>query len=117
VPIPLDSVYELYGRAPEPKRLFVLRRADHQHFLDDVVTMHEGVRRATFPPEAAWIPAAMRPIDELVSGEQAHAFVRSLTLAHPDATLRGLESAERFLGGDVLSELAQRGVKATQPAI
>ena len=36
------------------------------------------------------IPAAMRPMAELASGERAHAFVRGLTLAHMDATLRGL---------------------------
>src|ERR1700732_4598062 len=36
------------------------------------------------------IPAAMRPMAELPSGERAHAFVRGLTLAHMDATLRGL---------------------------
>ena len=36
------------------------------------------------------IPAAMRPMAELASGERAHAFVHGLTLAHMDATLRGL---------------------------
>lgn len=116
VPIPLDGVLETFARAPEPKRLFILRRADHQHFLDDVEGMHESVRRARFPDEAAWIPAAMRPIAELASGEQAHLFVRGLTLAHFDATLRRLETAERFLSGDVQAELARHGVDAMPPS-
>ena len=113
VPIPLDGVLEIYARAPEPKRIFILRRADHQHFLDDVEGMHEAVRKASFPPEAAWIAASMRPIAELTSGEDAHLFVRGLTLAHLDATWRRMEPAERFVSGDVQADLATRGVDAT----
>ena len=97
VPIPLDGVREIFDRAPEPKRMFVLRRADHQHFLDDVEGAHEAVRRANFPAEAAWIPAAMRPVAELMPGERAHSFVRGPTLAHFDATLRGVPEAREFL--------------------
>jgi hypothetical protein len=66
----------------------------------------------SLPGEAAWIPAAMQPIAELCSGEQAHVFVRGLTLGHLDATLRRLDAAERFLTGDVEAELATRGVEA-----
>jgi dienelactone hydrolase len=110
--IPLAGVYELFDRTPASKRMFILRRADHQHFLDDVEGEHEAVRAMSFPGEAAWIPAAMRPIAELCSGEQAHVFVRALTLGHLDATLRRLDAAERFLTGDVEAELATRGVEA-----
>ncbi|TMD93415.1 MAG: hypothetical protein E6I73_00495 [Chloroflexi bacterium] len=92
--------------------MFVLRRADHQHFMDDVEVAHEAVRAATFPGEAAWIPAAMLPITQLASGEQAHVFVRGLTLAHFDATLRASDAAGRFLTGEVEAELASRGVGA-----
>jgi dienelactone hydrolase len=115
--IPLASVRELYGRTPAPKRMFILRRADHQHFVDDVAGEHEAVRAAAFPAEAAWIPRAMRPMTELCPAEHAHIFVRGLTLAHLDVTLRQLDSAERFLAGDVDAELAARGVDAiTAPA-
>jgi hypothetical protein len=112
VSIPLDGVYELFARTRGTKRMFVLRRADHQHFLDDVEGAHEAVRAATFPGEATWIPAAMLPMGELTSGEQAHLFVRGLTLAHLDATLRGSESAVSYLAGDVESELASRNIEA-----
>jgi predicted dienelactone hydrolase len=110
--IPLDGVIELFGRTPGPKRLFILHRADHQHFLDGVEEMHEGLRAMPLPGDSAWIPAAMRPISELASGEQAHLFTRGLTLAHLDSTLRNSEAAERFLAGDVEAALAARGVEA-----
>lgn len=110
--IPLANAYELFARTPASKRLFILRRADHQHFLDDVEGEHEAIRAMSLPGEAAWIPAAMQPIAELCSGEQAHLFVRGLTLAHLDGTLRQLGAARRFLAGDVEAELAARGVEA-----
>jgi len=109
VPVPLDAVRELFGRTPGSKRMFVLDRADHQHFLDDVEGEHEALRAMSLPGDAAWIPAAMRPMSELCSGEQAHAFVRGLTLAHLDATLRHSEAAERFLA-DAPADLAARGL-------
>jgi pimeloyl-ACP methyl ester carboxylesterase len=119
VPIPLAGVVELFDRTPgrqagsnPSKRLFILRRADHQHFLDDVEGEHEALRAMTLPGGAAWIPGAMRPMAELTSGEVAHLFVRGLTLAHLDATLRRVNDAERFLAGHVAADLAARGVDA-----
>ncbi len=115
VPIPLEAVSELFDRTPGTRRMFVLRRADHQHFLDDVAGVHEALRAMSLPGDAAWLPAAMRPISELCSGEQAHLFVRGLTLAHLDAALRQSAAAERFLAGDVVAGLAARGVAALAP--
>jgi predicted dienelactone hydrolase len=96
-PLPLTDMYELYERIPAPKRIAVLRRADHQHFADDVEQSHEAARSMELPPELAWMQAEMRPISELCSGEEAHLFVRGLTLAHLDATLLGRDDAQRFL--------------------
>ena len=48
-PVPLDGVRELFGRASAPKRMFVLRRADHQHFVDDVEGEHEALRAMSMP--------------------------------------------------------------------
>jgi dienelactone hydrolase len=110
--IPLAGIVELFDRTPSSKRMFILRRADHQHFVDDVEGEHEAIRAATLPGDAAWIPAAMRPMSELSSGEQAHVFARGLTLAHLDATLRGSEAGAAFLAGDVVATLAERGVEA-----
>ena len=104
VPVPLQNVVEVFDRAPTPKRLFVLRRADHQHFVDDVEAEHEAVRAARFPGDAAWMPAATLPMAQLMSGEDAHRIVRALTLAHFDATLRGNAAAGRFLDSVGASE-------------
>jgi len=109
-PIPLPAMYELFERTPATKRMVILRRADHGHFIDNVEQEHEAVRAMTFPPDLAWITQEMRPIAELCSGEQAHTFVRALALAHMDAVLRGREDARRFLAGDVAAALAARGV-------
>jgi dienelactone hydrolase len=114
VPIPLGAVRELFGRTPGSRRMFVLHRADHQHFLDDVEGQHEALRTMTLPGDAAWIPAAMRPVSELCSGAQAHDFVRGLALAHFDATLRQSEAAARFLTGDAAAALAVQGVDAAE---
>lgn len=112
VPVPPDDVIDVFDRVPGPKRMFTLRRADHSHFIDNVEEAHEAIRAMTFPGEAAWMTAATRPIAELATGEQAHAFARGLTLAHLDAVLRGDDAAARFLAGDVEAALAARGVEA-----
>jgi dienelactone hydrolase len=111
-PIPLDGVRELFGRMPPPKRMFILRDADHQHFVDDVAAQHEAVRAMSFPAEAAWLPAGMRPVSELCPPEHAYLFTRGLALSHLDAALRQLPEAAGFLDGDVTGALAARGVAA-----
>lgn len=112
VPVPLEGMYELFGRAPAPKRMFVLRRADHQHFVDDVTGEHEALRAMTLPGEAAWLPAAMQPAADLCAAGQAHQFTRGLALAHLDAALLGSQAASRFLAGDVEAVLTARGIDA-----
>jgi predicted dienelactone hydrolase len=112
VPVPPDAVLDVFDRTPATKLLVTLRRADHQHFVDDVEGAHEAARAMSLPAEAAWMSAAMRPMTELCSGVSAHVFVRGLTLAHFDATLRADEIAQRFLADDVERELASRGVDA-----
>jgi predicted dienelactone hydrolase len=112
ISIPLDGMYELFDRTPAPKQLAVLRRADHLHFVDNVEEEHELVRGMPFTGELAWVPKEMRPIAELCSGNEAHAFVRGLTLCHMDAALRGVEGARRFLAGSIEVALAARGVDA-----
>jgi hypothetical protein len=57
----------------------------------------------------------MRPFAELVDAGAAQAFVCGLALAHFDATLRGLDGARRYLAGDVVADLAARGIPAYTP--
>lgn len=106
---PLDGIQEIFEWTPVPKRMFVLRRADHEHFVDDIEGAHEGLRAMTLPGEAAWIPGAMRPLSELASPEEAHRFARALTLAHLDGSLRQDAAADRFLE-HAETELAAREV-------
>jgi predicted dienelactone hydrolase len=108
--LPLAGMYELFERTPATKQMFILRRADHMHFMDNVEETHETMRKMEFSAEAAWISEEMRPIAELCSGAQAHLFVRGLTLCHMDATLRGQEEAQRLLVDAMEAELAGRGV-------
>jgi predicted dienelactone hydrolase len=110
--LPLAGMYELFERTPATKQMVILRRADHLHFMDNVEEMHETVRAMPFTRESAWIPKEMQPIAALCAGEQAHVFVRGLTLCHMDATLRRQEEAQRVLVGDIEAELAERGVDA-----
>ena len=112
VSLPLAGMYELYERTPATKRLVILRRADHCHFMDNVEQLHEAVRAMPFTGDLAWIPKEMRPIAELCSGEQAQTFTRGLALSHFDAVLLDREQAQRFWLGDIEAELATRGVDA-----
>ena len=116
VPIPLDGIYELIERTRASKRLFVLRRSDHAHFVvDNVEQEHERMRTMPASGEWAYMQKEMRPIEELCSGEQAHLFVRGLTLAQFDAVLKGIGASWRFWDQDIPGELKRRGVDAFRP--
>ncbi len=111
VPLPLAGMYELFGRAPDPKQLVILRRADHMHFVDDVEQAHEAFRTMSpVPPELAEMQREMIPFAQLSSREQAHLWICGLTLAHMDAFLKDQRNAKQFLAGDIAGELAKRGV-------
>jgi dienelactone hydrolase len=114
VSLPLAGMYELFDRTEATKRMIILRRADHMHFMDNVEEMHETVRQMTFPEELSWIPKEMKPISQLSSGAQAHVVVRGLTLAHMDAVLKRSEEARRFWQGDIVQQLAARDAEAVE---
>lgn len=86
--LPIDGMYELFERAPEPKKMIVLERADHMHFVDDVEKSHEAFRTMAAEGDLTEIQADMRPIAELCSGEEAHRLIQDVTLAHFNATLK-----------------------------
>jgi hypothetical protein len=111
--LPIEGMYEIFERIPAAKRMVVLRRADHMHFMDNVEQLHEAVRTSPpWIPELDYLQKEMRPIVELCTGEQSHLFVGGLTVAHFDAVLRQNDEASRFLAGDIQAELASRGVEA-----
>ncbi len=120
--LPLHGQIELFRRTPGSKRLFVLERADHNHFVDDIAVGHEWLR--TFTASLAdveteggtdWhcIAKGMLPYSELCSEHKAHACWRGLCVAHMDAHLRGNEDALVFL--DVaLQELSARDIDVVE---
>jgi len=109
--LPLSGMDELFDRTPATKQMVILRGADHLHFIDNIEEEHEAVRKMKFPPELAWIQREMRPIAELCSEKNAHLFIQGLTLSHFDAFLKQDLRARHFLGGDVVGELASRGIE------
>jgi dienelactone hydrolase len=113
VPLPLSGMYELFDRTPATKQMFILHRADHLHFVDNVEQQHENFRATQFPPAYSWMQREMKPIAELCSGEYAHSFTCALALAHMDAFLKQKDAARLFLSGDVVAELAARSIVAS----
>jgi predicted dienelactone hydrolase len=111
--LPLDGMHEIFERIPAAKRMVILRRADHMHFMDNVEQLHEAVRTSPpWIPELDYLQKEMRPFAELCTGEQSHLFVRGLTVAHLDAVLKQSDEARRFLAGNIQAELASHGVEA-----
>ena len=111
--IPLNGLYELMERTRASKRLFVLRRSGHAHFLDNVEQEHERIR--TMPAgggDWAYMQKEIQPIEELCSGEEAHLFARGLTVAHFDAVLKGIGGSIVFWDQDIPGELKLRSVDA-----
>jgi hypothetical protein len=114
--LPLAGMDELFARTPATRRMVILRRADHMHFMDAVEEMHEMVRGMPFSGELAWLPKEMRPIAELCSGDDAHRFTRGLTLCHFDAVLQARPEARLFLDVDLEAEIAARRIAALVPS-
>jgi dienelactone hydrolase len=97
--LPLDGMYELFERTDSTKQMFILRRADHAHFMDDGDRLHEAFRNFPLSGDLAAIQKEMRPMTELCSIAQALLLVRGLALCHMDAKLKGLEHAEHYWTG------------------
>ena len=77
--LPLEGIKEIFERTPATKRLFVLPRADHLHFMDNARAIHEELRTTE---------KEMRPFDELCSEDEAHRIIRDLATAHMDTILK-----------------------------
>lgn len=112
--LPLPGMHGLLRRTRAPRRMVVLKNADHLHFCDRVEEMHElfrtVARMAPVVPGLPDIAQQVRPMDELCPGEHAYPYVRGLGLAHMDAHLKESEAAAEFLSGDLESAFSQRGI-------
>ena len=121
--LPLYGEIELFRRTPGPKRMFVLERADHNHFVDNVEAGHEWLREFTAslaevetPGGSNWGAMAeqMVPYEALCREEVAHTCWRGLCAAHMDAHLRTNRDALDFWRGDVLGALARREIDVVE---
>lgn len=108
--LPLEGMRELLERTRSPKKMVVLRNADHMHFCDRVEEVHEMFRMMPPPGDFERVAKSVRPISELCPGAHAYLFIRGLGLAHMDAHLKGDEAAAQLLAGDLEKLLADRGV-------
>ena len=85
--LPLEGMFEIFDRIPSTKRMAILHRADHMHFMDDIEKLHEGFRTMPVPPEIEAIQKEMLPMSELTPAAEAQRFVSECTLAHFDEFL------------------------------
>ena len=60
--LPIAGMHELFDRTPATRRMVILRRADHMHFMDAVEEMHEAVRAMPLSDELAWLLKEMSPV-------------------------------------------------------
>jgi predicted dienelactone hydrolase len=87
--LPLDGMFEIFDRIPSTKKkMAILHRADHMHFMDDIEKLHEMFRTAEVPPEMREIQKEMLPMSELMTAEEAHRLVSEWTLARFDEFLQ-----------------------------
>jgi dienelactone hydrolase len=115
--VALPDMRELHGKLRAPKRLAVLKRAGHVHFVDNAEAVHEGLRgwylSGTFPdPEldTTALASAMRPFAQLCSEADGATVARGLCLAHMDAELKNDSDARAFLASDLAAIFAARGI-------
>jgi len=121
--LPLYGTIELFTRAPGPRQMIVLRRADHNHFVDDIEFGHQWLREYTASladVEAEggtnWKALAdgMERYEDLTPQHLAQLCWRGLCTAHMDAHLRDNHSARALLAGDIIGELNRLGIEAVQ---
>jgi dienelactone hydrolase len=116
--VALPDMRDLHGKLRSPKRIAILKRAGHVHFVDNAEAVHEGLRTwymsGTFPdPEldTEALAKAMRPFRELCSEADGAAVARALCLAHMDAQLKDDTAARAFLAGDLTATFTARGIE------
>ncbi len=121
-----DSLLPLYGQLAlfrslpaTRKRMVVMERADHNHFVDDIDTGQQWLkeyaqRLAGLYPDGPgdWPRAAraIQPISVLTSGTSAKVAWQGLITAHFDAYLRQDPGAIVFQDGNTDARLAELGI-------
>jgi dienelactone hydrolase len=118
--LPLHGQLELLRAVPATtKRMVVLARSDHNHFVDDIDTGQEWLREfaqrmaGTFPDGPGdWLRIArsIAPISRLCPGDVARLAWRGLITSHFDAYLKNDRDADEFSAADIDATLAALGI-------
>lgn len=110
--LPLEGMYELFERTPATRRMLILRRSDHLHFMDEYETLHESFRTMSLSGELAEIQKEMLPASNLCSPEKARLFTSSLVVCHFDGYLKDQQGALQFLDEQLNEKLVLHGIDA-----
>jgi hypothetical protein len=109
---PQRGILEIFDRAPSPKLMVTLKRADHLDFMDNAEEVHETFRTSNLGDQCVEIQHDVTPAAQLVSGATAHAFASGLSVAHFDTILRRHSSEKRFFEVDLKRALLDRSIDA-----
>lgn len=118
--VPITSIYDLFNRTHEPKRMFVLNNAAHMHFSAFSELAHEMIRTQ---PEMVYgdtlfakqLKESMVPFSKLCSAKNGEDFLRGLGLAHMDAYLKKKADALEWIEGDIIAYMADQGIDVSLP--
>ncbi|KKK41396.1 hypothetical protein LCGC14_0645460 [marine sediment metagenome] len=113
--LPLKGMYDLFNRTKEPKRMVILKNADHFHFNDRIEQTHEFFRNQASimrSEDATGLSEKMRPVSELCPAEKAYSFIRGLGLAHMDAFIQKDLIANQFITNGLKASLTKRKIDA-----
>lgn len=122
--LPIDGMRDLFSRTHQPKKMVILKNADHFHFCDGVEATHDLFRKMGglspfIAPGGEGGPESMKnskPSSELLPGRKAYTFLQGLGLAHMDGHLKNNPDALEFLKGDIKSLLAGKNIEVeTEP--
>jgi dienelactone hydrolase len=103
--LPLYGQLATFDKCPgDTKKLAILTRADHQHFVDDMPICHQWYRDFTFqlaehdqtPNGPAWSAVAqlIQPFDTLMPEAEAQAILGGFITQHMNAVLKNVGPAE-----------------------
>lgn len=108
--LPLDGMHKLYGETRGPKRMAVLRNADHLHFCDEARQNHELLRAMPQMAPGGMNVPEIPAWEDLCAVEHGYHFTRGLGTAHLDAHLKEDARAAQFLEGEVRAALDALGI-------
>jgi dienelactone hydrolase len=115
--LPLYGQLGIFDKCPgKTKKLMILNRADHQHFVDDMANCHEWYRNFTMqlaafdqtPGGPAWgaIAELITPFEKLMPEAEAQTILCGYITQHMNAHLKGVAS-DQVLCIETLRECAR----------